>query len=293
MPDTLTMPEKYGGESYSLNDRVYPDKKKSRSLARRCLLLPFFRGNWSFTAFLGSFYLLLAWVMQSVSKHAAGGTAGESLLEKLSTAPQLEPIIKVLAHSPGSVAFILVLTGGLVAFSPFENALKKLLHGGAHALLQVGLFLAAMSAFAHLNLARLALNVDAPLQVLLFAAEMLVVGGVASATLFGLYLWLSNWLFRLHDNEVLLCQSNPDYKHFLRLKITADGKVRIFPVGVPRVGRFSLSLSRSARVLKGWLFKAGAVRGEPWFESADAPIESAAELIEEPITVPYPTQTGE
>ena len=196
--------------------------------------------------------------------------------------------IRVLAHSPGSVAFLLVLLAGLVAFSPYVSALKKAVHGGLHTLAHVGLFLLLIYAFAHFNVGVLHLGVDDWQQVILFGVEMLLFGGILGALVFGLYLWISNRFLSVHDNEVLLCQSNPDYKNFLRFRIRNDGTITIFPVGVPKVVRRKIwSFDTIKRSLAGWTLKPDAAGGDAWFEPDDGAIQSRAILIEEPITVSF------
>ena len=287
MPQNLTMPERFGGEKYELME-VFPAKKESKKLANRSLLFPFFRLNWGFSFFMGSFYLLLAWVMQSVSKLSAGGATGATLLEKLSTDFDASAFIGVLAHSPGSVTFLLILLAGLIAFSPYTRLIKKVVHGGLHTLAQVALFLSLMTTFAQINIGYLGFSVDAWQQVILFGVEMLFVGGFLGAFVFGLYLWISNRFLDLHDNEVLLCQSNPDYKHFLRLRIRKNGTIKIFPIGVRKVGRGqSRWFDNIKGSLAGWTLRTDARGGAAWFEPDDGPLQTRAELIEEPVTVSF------
>jgi len=293
MPESLTMPRRFGGEKYT-RKKVFPAKDESEKLANRTPLFPFIGPNWRFSAFLGSFYLLLAWVMQSVSKISSGGAVGATLLDRFAVNFDAVAFIRVLAHSPGSVAFLLVLLAGLVAFSPYVGMLKKAVHGGLHTLAHVGLFMLLIYAFAHINVGMLGLDVDDWKQAILFGLEMLLFGGILGAIVFGLYIWISNRFVGpqdfvgLHDNEVLLCQSNPDYKNFLRFRIRTDGTITIFPVGVPRVvRRKSWSFDSIRRSLAGWTLKPDAAGGAAWFEPDEGAIQSHAKLIEEPITVSF------
>ena len=70
----------------------------------------------------------------------------------------------------------------------------------------------------------------------LFAAEMVVGGGILAAALFGLYLYvLSRW-FKLNHNDAFSAMRLDSHRNFLRLRIT-DDEVAIFPIGLDRVPR--------------------------------------------------------
>ncbi len=288
MPETLKLPEKFGGETCQ-RKAIFPGRKASKRLAIRSLLFPFFRLNWGFSAFIGTFYLLLAWVIQSVSKISAGASgSGATLLDKLATQFDLLAIVRVLAHSPISVTFMFILTLGLIAFSGFQHPAKRIVHGVLHALAHIVLFLFFMRAIAFVNLGILEFDVDEWRQVLLFGVEMLVIGGFLGGMVFGLYLWISNRLFDLHDNEILLCQSDPDYKNFLRFHIKADGTMTIYPVGVTKVPHdTSWAIDSVERRLSSWSLQPDAGRGEPWFEPKSGNIETLSSLIEGPISISY------
>jgi hypothetical protein len=117
---------------------------------------------------------------------------------------------------------------------------------------------------------------------------MVFAGGFLGALLFGIYLWLSNRLLRLHDNEALLCQSSPDYKHFLRLRVGKDGSMDIFPVGVRKVIRSG----QSAKGPVGWALQSAATGSAPWFEPATGTIQAQAELIEAPVPLSFAINPG-
>ena len=116
---------------------------------------------------------------------------------------------------------------------------------------------------------------------------MLLFGGFLGGTVFGLYLWISNRFLKIHDNEVLLCQSDPDYKNFLRFRIK-DGQITIYPIGVERVNRKrSWSRDKTKRHLAAWELQPDATGGASWFEPKEGVIQDYAQLIEDPITISY------
>ena len=287
MPATLQVPTKFGGKRYR-RAKIFPEERQSRRLASRTIGFPLFRQNWGLSLLMGSMYLLIAWVIQSVSKIRTDGIPDATLLDRLSDGPDLPAFLAILAHSPGSVAFMLVLLFGFIAFSAFQSLLKKIIHGTAHTLAHVALFFGLLTAFAGLNLGVLRLDVDHVLQVVLFGFEMLVFGSLLGGFLFGFYLWLSNRFLHLHDDEILLGQSDPDYKNFLRLRVAKDGTITIYPVGVTKVpGERGWSPDPVRRSLAGWVFQPKAAGSQSWFEPADAPIQEHAHLIEAPVTVSF------
>jgi len=291
MPEKLSLPARFGGEKYE-RKAIFPEEDDSRHLARQSFLFAFFRLNWGFTAFLGGFYLLISWIIQSVSKISSA--PGRSLLEVLGEGGfSLGKFLAVVAHSPGCVVFLGLMVFGLVGFADRKKFGAKLVIGGAHGLLHVALLLVMIWFFARLNLywgasffamAFSWLNplidwvglpsvwgVNHPGQVLLFGIEMFFLGGFMGGMVMGFYLWASNRFFRIHDNEVLLCQSNPDFKHFLRLHIQKD-RVSIYPIGV-------------RTVCDAWVHRPEASDGHAWFEPESGDISSLAHLIEDPIPV--------
>ncbi len=292
MPTTLQLPAKFGGRQYR-REKVFPDDRESRKRAFRTLGFPLFRQNWGLSLLMGSIYLLIAWVVQSVSKIRTAQLPDATLLDELREGPDLVAFGAILAHSPGSVAFLFVLLFGFIAFSAFESLPKKIVHGTVHTLAHVALFFGLLTAFAWLNLGVLGLDVDHVLQVVLFGFEMLVFGSLLGGFVFGLYLWLSNRFLHLHDDEILLGQSEPDYKHFLRLCIRKEGRITIYPVGVAKVpGDRGWSPDSVRRSVAGWVFQPGASGSRAWFEPADAPMQKHAQLIETPVTVSFRTGQG-
>ncbi|MFQ5946488.1 MAG: hypothetical protein ACE5NC_09625, partial [Anaerolineae bacterium] len=62
-------------------------------------------------------------------------------------------------------------------------------------------------------------------------------GGIAGLTILGLYLFLALNLFGAHPNYAFSSLRIQDYKHFLRLHITREGHLEIFPIGVNKIPR--------------------------------------------------------
>jgi hypothetical protein len=102
-------------------------------------------------------------------------------------------------------------------------------------------------------------------QRLLYATEMVILGGFAAGTLFGIYLLVTNRLFSFHEDSVFSALRIPDYKNFLRLHLTREG-LTIYPIGIRKVPRHWRRSNKQAG---------------PRFEPQDRPI--APHLIEDPI----------
>jgi hypothetical protein len=192
---------------------------------------------------------------------------------------------EILKHAPGAVLVLLGLLAGLMAFADFHLTIRlpvigrvpvnKIVAGFLHCAGHVALLIVLMWAFAKVNLARLGLPEEHIGQVLLFSFEMILFGGVLGGVVLGAYLFISNRVFGrfgAHTNEVLVCQSIPDYKHFLRLCINSKG-LTIYPIGIPDVPRGK----------KGWRFDSKAGPGEAWFEPAQGNLKTV--LAEAPIVL--------
>ncbi|MDX1532434.1 MAG: hypothetical protein R3362_12960, partial [Rhodothermales bacterium] len=261
---------------------LFPPPGASRGLAARVLLFP--RFNPGLSLFVGGVYLFLAWLLQSGSKTLNGGVGpeGGSLLEALAAGlpgPEtLALFFDSVTHAPLAFLTVLVLFGGLVAFADCTGWRRGLL-GLAHGAVHIVVLLLLTWAFAQVNLDGLGLAEDGLVQVFLFAAEMVVVGGMVGGLVFGVYLYLSHVLMGVHDNEVFAAQSIPDYKHVVRLRIDRRGGLTVFPIGIERVP-------------KEWRYRPRADVGEAWFEPEGEPVAARAVLIEPPVRVAHGAAAG-
>ena len=107
-----------------------------------------------------------------------------------------------------------------------------------------------------------------------YYVSLVVVGGLASGALMGLYLVVSERVFGWHDNEVFSCQSIEDYASFLRLHLDKNGELTIYPIGVTRVPR-------------RWTPRLEPRPGESSLEPVDD--ELKAHLIEGPVAIRSPS----
>jgi hypothetical protein len=277
---------------------VYPDFPTSRRLSLAGLLRFPFR-NWKFSLLLGAFYALNAWIVQSASEKYGVTLLGQLALAPFSLSGLKEALwdaVRVLAHSPASVAFSLLLLGGLIAFADGNKKRIKCLVGGIHALLHLALNVVLSWIFVRISVTSYHYGslfwpadrkpipsgvaedilAESLRHTLFFSAEMLIIGSLLAGFLFSVYLVVGDLIFGLHTNEAFSSQSISDYKNFLRLHVDKNGRLRVFPIGIDTV-------------CKDWKYKPGATNGAPFYEPDDRAIAESAHLIEDPISFEPPS----
>jgi hypothetical protein len=106
------------------------------------------------------------------------------------------------------------------------------------------------------------------LAFLIAAVGTPVVIGFVDAEVVALYLLIAS-RYGINVNEVMAAQSIEDHKGFLRMRITADGTLTIYPVKIDRICRT-------------WRTNPDGAPNEPWL-LPEQPLK--AELIEAPIRI--------
>lgn len=110
-------------------------------------------------------------------------------------------------------------------------------------------------------------NSGEPLYMFLVGFLIAIGGWVVGSCIMGGYLLISLNVFGRHSNESFSSLAIQDWKNFVRMKISADGTLTIYPVGIRRVPR---------------RWKAGGLVSAM---SPDDPRATVPTLIEEPIVV--------
>ncbi len=234
-PKTLGRPP-HPTEPYLLS-RTFPAKNESRALTFHNLAFPYL--NWSFSAFIGLYYLVLVWALQSVTKE------GGSLLDQVASLPHYAGVLgylgKAVLYNPLLLLFILLLVGGLMAFADTSpNTWRSKLapvFGLVHGLSHLAIFSVLLWGLVRLNQYLLPGADASLLRLALFSVEITVLGGLLAGLLMGSYLLLSNLLLGNHDNEAFSALRYTGYKNFLRLHISAEG-LTVYPIGVRQVARW-------------------------------------------------------
>jgi hypothetical protein len=136
-------------------------------------------------------------------------------------------------RTPGTLLWILVLVASFVVFADGRNkwfkTLGGLTHGVAHVVV-AGLVTGAITkTFLE---GGVALTDIVAASVLNFVAGM-----VCGPMVLGLYLLIVSNVFGFHDDQAFSSLRIPDYKHLLRLHLTADGTLEIFPIAIRKVPR--------------------------------------------------------
>ena len=235
-------------EPYRLS-HTFPSKTESRGLVAKNLAFPYF--NWVFSAFMGIYYLVLAWALQSTVLGVVknGVPSNGSLLDQVATLPDywaaLAYLGRELLYNPLLLVFILLIVGGLTVFADTTPNTRRsnlaplfgFLHGLTHLLIFSWLLWALVGFNQYLGLGPGLSLVARVVRLALFSVEIVVVGGLLAGVLMGAYLLLSNLLLGNHDNEAFSALRGTGYKNFLRLHITADA-LTVYPIGVRQVARW-------------------------------------------------------
>ncbi len=211
----------------------YPDARTSRSFSAGAIRLPF--TNPSFMLVPAVLYLLLGWATQFANRTLNEGLAGS--LEASTERFGWSDVLWGLWLNPVSVALLVVVLGGLVAFAKpsadWSHGPRKLL---AKDLMGLGHFVAHLACGAAVGL--LVIEFASLFDGAMFTAALLValavVGGLAGALVMGIYLAICCAWLRAHGNEAFSSMGLTTYKNFLRLHIDGDGVLTIYPIGLDR-----------------------------------------------------------
>ena len=81
----------------------------------------------------------------------------------------------------------------------------------------------------------------------LFAAEMIGIGGMIAAEIFGVYLYFSSGWLDLNHNDAFSSMRRDSHRHFIRIRIK-DDEVTLYPVGldkIPERGQWQPNVSKA------------------------------------------------
>ncbi|WIM99384.1 metallophosphoesterase [Actinoplanes oblitus] len=252
LPETIEvppagLPSPAEREKYRLRSR-FPGKRLSQAYAAGIVArLP--KDNPSFIAMVGAAHTALMLATSGVITSGFG-----SPLQKFSLVPL---VILVALMMSGCYAFAHLSESAL---GRFRRRALGLLHGGA----QLGL--AALGTWLWWELP---LH-DWPWPWSLIAALGVygVASGLAATELTAVYLLIAA-RFDVNLNELFSAQGIIDSKSFLRMHITPDGTLTIYPIGVRRAAR-------------RWTANPDGAPHEPWLTPAD---RLRPHLIEDPVVI--------
>jgi hypothetical protein len=230
---------------------VYPSADWSRRLRRRIWLLPAF--NLPLAGVLGMIQVLLAFML---NLH----------LDERHRDIGFGDLLPALWESPIAFLLMMLVIGSLAAMIRLAHdasGVPRLVIGLAHSALQfggLGLVLVVSSSLAS--------RLEGTASLLVFLALVWGLGGLGGILGISGYLWATN-CFGFHANEAYAPLHHMDQKNFLRLHIDGEGGLRLFPIGIERVGR-------------RWVFRPDASAHEPWLSPPDGE-DLHTHLIEAPI----------
>ena len=246
----------------------YPSRSDSRWLALGGLLLALRQANWPFAAFVGFVYWLLVWTLMQAHKGLLTGSRRELMWFPVD-----------LALSPSATFAYFVAAGVLASTVMLAAAGNRtswrlltvawgLVHGFAHMVLAL-LVAWELEHWPRLDqLVALLPFERAAAQV--FAASLIVIGGLAGATVVGIYLVVSDMLLGWHTNQVFAAQSIMNYRNFVRIFVDPRGILTIYPIGLRRIPR-------------KWRYARERNDHDPYYEPTDRVLQP--HLIEGPLSV--------
>ncbi|MEO8146683.1 MAG: metallophosphoesterase [Bacteroidia bacterium] len=211
---------------------VFPAKNVSRKLSWKNFAFPLLSKQFVF--FLSTLQLLLTWVLQGTTYYDNNGTFIEQLAVKENMSASVSLIFTTLIHNPLFILISAILIFGCMSFTDVKrikylNWWLGLPHGiiqWINLLLWIYLFSKIFhNVFGDTHQMRLIISTT------IVAA---VCSGIFGAFIFGVYLWFSIYVLKVHLDEAFSSLAYQHYKNFLRIHITKD-QVTIYPVGIDKV----------------------------------------------------------
>lgn len=209
----------------------FPSKKQSRKIANRILRFPF--NNIAFWITMTVIQLLLAWLLQSLTQQD-----NLPFMHQLAAANGFSQFLNITLHhlliTPVVLIISLVLFAGFTVFADNKSAKGNFRWLGAiHGLMQLVTMFLFIWLFSWFNFSFL--NITSGIGFFfVYVIEALIIGGLAGSFIFGFYLWFSSRVLGIHLDESFSSLGHPHFKNFLRIHITPDGDVTIYPVGIKK-----------------------------------------------------------
>jgi hypothetical protein len=209
----------------SVEQVCYPGRATSARLAWRNLLFPFINPQATWLPALA--YALSAWFL----------SANLSAADFDSPARTLGAALAAAVREPVCGLWLLFIVSALLFFTDTHVRAYRLIAGGAHAVAHLFAVLLLGWLAVRVTLLLPGLAFGQPLQLLLAGLLVFAAGGLVGGLIIGLYLLLSVNVFGRHGNEAFSSLRIQDYKHWLRLRIGADGGLTVWALGIDRVPR--------------------------------------------------------
>ena len=210
-------------------ESLFPDRATSSKLTAANAF--FAIKNPAFTSVMIGVAFLFTWLL-AANAHFSGEQL-QPLLAKACSNSFWSGIVAYMTltlMTPWTTLFAAAGWGCLFYFSDFRGNYGRLLSGTLHAVVHaVGLVFSTLIIAQWLDGLS---NATFWLSVMSSLA-----GGILSSTVFGLYLFISLNVFKRHANEAFSSLAIPHYKNFLRIKISRDGSMTVYPIGLTTTPR--------------------------------------------------------
>jgi hypothetical protein len=250
MHPTHNIPEKLinmAEGDYELKS-TFPDKATSKNMAWKDFLFPFY--NKGFGLFLAGIHLVFAWAIYISSSFGSTVAKGEGCkarpvdifsqirdLGASDISDVLSLLVTSFAHSPIAIFILVLFVLGFTKFCDTNNSKLKYvsilgaIHGFAHVVLMMFFLWFFTLLNAHLGI------VNRVVEFVVFIVEIFIVGGGFAGALTGMYLFICNRVFAIHDNEAFSAMKGEGYKNFLRMHFK-DNTLTIYPIGMKKTAHW-------------------------------------------------------
>ena len=203
--------------------KSFPEIKESRRLCWRNL--GFLWRNPRFGILPGFLYLMTAWIV--------GSTIGPKHPRNLLRA--MDYTASAFLDNPGIAAWTLFVIALFILFTDTHSRIYRWAGGIAHCFAHF--FCIFYIAWGVVLVSGRFIYPNPILQFLAGGAAIFFAGWIAGSFVMGLYLLISLNVFGRHDEEAFSALRIEDYKNFLRLHISEDGTLTIYPIQVEKVPR--------------------------------------------------------
>jgi hypothetical protein len=228
---TFTIADKVGQTGKAL----YPRAETSKGLTTGNVGFAF--RNTGFTFVFVAAYLLYNWLLHANARLEGFPSLVQAIAGADNYPSSVWQYVRLSFSAPLTVLLAAAAFGGYFYFadSPYSQK-KRFLIGSLHWAVQVitAVFLTAFL----IRLGSTFVSPSALHNPLLQAAIVVVASAIAAicaATIFGLYLLISLNRSGRHWNEAFSALAIANYKCFLRMKIAADGRLHLYPIGLTDV----------------------------------------------------------
>lgn len=210
----------------------FPSKKRSRKIANNVLSFPFY--NIAFWLTMTAIQLLLAWMLQSTTQYEEK-TFMAQLAEAINISQFLTIITQHLFLNPPVLIICLAVVAGMTAFNDSNSGKRNYQWFGAlHGLVQLLSMFLFIWLFSWFNFSYLGIKNDL-IFFIVYVIETFFLAALIGSFIFGIYLWFSSIFLGIHINESFSSLGNPHFKNFLRIHITPEGNLTIYPIGIEKV----------------------------------------------------------